>query len=340
MTFVAINGLAKSFSGTMVYENIDLDVERGKICVLVGPSGCGKTSLLRSIAGLLDPDRGQIRINGRDITGLPPKDRRISMVFQQYALFPNMNVRENLTFGLRQKKIPLPEIERKVSSMIDLMGLAQRADARPAALSGGQKQRVALARALVLEPELLLLDEPMSALDAQIKKRLREEIKRLQAEVGITALLVTHDQEDALTMGDQIAVMKSGRFEQIGTPIEIYNYPANRSVANFIGDFNVVDPVAIKSIFGRLSLGSWAIHPESLELQDTNGTAVNQAELLTTQGDISAVRVLGSIIRYVVDVGGTELHVNALNNPNSQPFSTGRRVRVNVAKANIREIAD
>ena len=186
--------------------------------------------------------------------------------------------------------------------MIELMGLASRADARPAALSGGQKQRVALARALVLEPKLLLLDEPMSALDAQIRKRLREEVKRLQSEVGFTAVLVTHDQEDALSMGDRIAVMQGGRFEQVGTPLEIYNRPANRSVASFIGDFNVMDPAMITQVFAREAHVSWAIHPEAIELNELN--AVVDATSLSAEGQVSDMRVMGPVIRYGLEVRG------------------------------------
>lgn len=180
MSYVEIRSLSKSFDVTPVFTDIDLDVAQGQICVLVGPSGCGKTTLLRAIAGLATPDGGSICIDGRDVTGVEAKNRGVGMVFQHYALFPNMTVEQNLAFGLQQKKMSAGEISQKVSAMIGLMGLESRAGARPAALSGGQRQRVALARALVLEPKLLLLDEPLSALDAQIRKRLRDELKKLQ----------------------------------------------------------------------------------------------------------------------------------------------------------------
>lgn len=340
MSFVLIERLSKSIQETMIFEDVDLAIERGQICVLVGPSGCGKTTLLRAIAGLVKPDAGSIEVEGRDITALPAKQRGISMVFQQYALFPNMTVRQNLAFGLEQQKLARVEIERKVEAMIELMGLIPRADARPGALSGGQKQRVALARALVLEPKLLLLDEPMSALDAQIRKRLREEIKRLQAEVGFTAILVTHDQEDALIMGDRIAVMNKGRFEQVGTPLEIYNHPANRSVATFIGDFNVLDPGTIEQLFARSTRSHWAIHPEAVELRELNGTKSLGPDYLTVDGEISSVRVMGSLIRYSLKVGGASLQVNVLNNPSLKPFKVGMRVEIAIQIQNIREICD
>jgi putative spermidine/putrescine transport system ATP-binding protein len=336
MSFVNIERLTKSFHGTMVYQDVDLNIERGQICVLVGPSGCGKTTLLRTIAGLLAPDAGTIFVDEREISGLPPKDRSIGMVFQHYALFPNMTVRQNLAFGLCQQKLSRIQVERKVEEMIELMGLASRADARPAALSGGQKQRVALARALVLEPKLLLLDEPMSALDAQIRKRLREEVKRLQREVGFTAVLVTHDQEDALSMGDRIAVMQGGRFEQVGTPLEIYNRPANRSVATFIGDFNVMDPAMIAQVFARESHLSWAIHPEAIALNELD-TAVD-ATSLSAEGLVSDMRVMGPVIRYGLMVKGVSLHAHDLNRPSGRPFSVGKRVRIVIAAEDIREL--
>ena len=249
MSYVEIRKLTKRFDGTMVFEDIDLDVEQGRICVLVGPSGCGKTTLLRAVAGLTRPDSGHIMIDGRDVTHVEAKHRGVGMVFQHYALFPNMTVEQNLAFGLEQKKLARPEIAKKVAAVIELMGLGPRAKAKPAALSGGQKQRVALARALVLEPKLLLLDEPLSALDAQIRKRLRDELKRLQQDVGFTAIFVTHDQEEAMMLGDQVAIMQQGRFAQIGAPAEIYNRPASLAVANFIGDFNILEPKAVERLF-------------------------------------------------------------------------------------------
>jgi putative spermidine/putrescine transport system ATP-binding protein len=329
MSFVRLENLAKAFRNLPAYESIDLAVDRGQICVLVGPSGCGKTTLLRSIAGLLSPDRGRILIDGRDVTALPAKDRGIGMVFQHYALFPNMNVRQNLEFGLRQHKVPAAERRRRVDAMIDLMGLSARAQARPAALSGGQKQRVALARALVLEPKLLLLDEPMSALDAQIRKRLREELKRLQTEIGFTAMLVTHDQDDALILGDQIAVMRAGKLEQVGTPLDVYHRPVNRSVASFIGDINVLEPAAIEAAFGLRTRQAWAIHPEGIAIlpAGASGRSENHRAMAT----VKAGRILGPLIHYTLDVKGVRLHACALNDPASMPLLPGQTVEISVA---------
>jgi len=206
-----ISGFAKAYGATQVFARVELDVAEGEMCILLGPSGCGKTTLLRAVAGLVQPDAGTLVIAGQDVTRLPPQARGIAMTFQGYALFPNMTVRQNLAFGLQQQRLSAAQVAAKVDAALALMELEPRADARPAQLSGWQKQRVALARALVLEPRLLLLDEPLSALDAQICKRLRDELKRLQRDTGFTAIMVTHDQEEALMLGDQVAVMNAGR---------------------------------------------------------------------------------------------------------------------------------
>ncbi len=211
MSYVEIRGLSKRFGETAVFENIDLDVDEGKICVLVGPSGCGKTTLLRAVAGLATSDKGAISIDGRDVTAVEAKHRGVGMVFQHYALFPNMTVEQNLAFGLQQKKLPKADIADKVAAIIKVMGLEQRAKARPAELSGGQRQRVALARALVLQPKLLLLDEPLSALDAQIRKRLRDELKRLQQEFARA-----QQQQAAFDLTDDLVLLVRGVRERRG----------------------------------------------------------------------------------------------------------------------------
>jgi putative spermidine/putrescine transport system ATP-binding protein len=336
MSFVSLRGLEKKFGQTAVFNDIDLNITQGTICVIVGPSGCGKTTLLRAVAGLTAPDKGQIFIDGRDVTGTEAKHRGIGMVFQHYALFPNMTVRQNLSFGLEQMKLPTSEIARKVSGMIELVGLGPRAEARPAALSGGQKQRVALARALVLEPKLLLLDEPLSALDAQIRKRLREEMKRLQRQVGFTAIFVTHDQEEALLLGDQICVMQSGRFEQIGSPADIYNRPKTLSVAKFIGDFNILEPKHVAGVFGDQTNMIWAIHPQAFEInadkKKLNGTAVHAEAVVKT------VSILGTVLRYTFASGDHLIKVDVLNRPELRALQPGEPARISVARANLLEL--
>jgi putative spermidine/putrescine transport system ATP-binding protein len=235
MSFVAVQNFAKSFGAVSVFADIDLDVAEGEICILLGPSGCGKTTLLRAIAGLVQQDRGTLSIAGQDVSRLSPAQRGVAMTFQHYALFPNMTVRQNLAFGLERKRLAKSEVVRKVDAALALMELGPRADARPGQLSGGQKQRVALARALVLEPRLLLLDEPLSALDAQIRKRLRDELKRIQRETGLTSILVTHDQEEALVLGDRVAVMNAGRIVQVDAARTLYDRPVLSPAAACLG---------------------------------------------------------------------------------------------------------
>lgn len=337
MSFVVLDQLGKRFGTTTVFTDISLSIARGTMCVLVGPSGCGKTTLLRTVAGLAKPDSGRILIDGRDTTLEPPRERGVGMVFQHYALFPNLTVEQNLAFGLEQQKMSSVEIRRRVADMVELVGLSERAKAKPHALSGGQKQRVALARALVTKPKLLLFDEPMSALDAQIRKRLREELKRLQKELGFTGLFVTHDQEEALVIGDKIAVMQSGRFQQVGTPFEIYNRPSSRAVARFIGDFNVLEIAEITRAFGRTADKPWALHPEALKI---SAPAAEAFDGLTARGRIMSVRLMGSIVRYEVDCQGVRLKVDELNRPDRAPLPENDTVIVSANEHVVRVLDD
>src|SRR5207248_7251031 len=225
---------------TNVVRNFDLSVSRCEFVSFLGPSGCGKTTTLRMIAGFEVPSAGQIRIKERDVTNLRPNQRNVGMVFQSYALFPNMTVAENVGFGLKVSKKSAGEIGRRVEEMLRLIKLPQLGGRYPSQLSGGQQQRVALARALAIKPQVLLLDEPLSALDAKIRVSLREEIRAVQRNLGITTVFVTHDQEEALSISDRIVVMNEGRADQLGTPFEIYNYPRTRFVASFVGTLNIL----------------------------------------------------------------------------------------------------
>ena len=328
MSYVEIRGLSKRFGETTVFEDIDLDVDEGKICVLVGPSGCGKTTLLRAVAGLATSDKGAISIDGRDVTAVEAKHRGVGMVFQHYALFPNMTVEQNLAFGLQQKKLSKSDIAERVAAIIKVMGLEPRAKARPAELSGGQRQRVALARALVLQPKLLLLDEPLSALDAQIRKRLRDELKRLQQEFGFTAIFVTHDQEEAMMLGDVVAIMQGGQFSQIGPPAEIYNRPASLAVAEFIGDFNIFEPAFVKNIFKRSTKFPWAIRPEAIDLHKPDAKLSEKSQDMQTEVTIKSVQVLGAMVRHFVHVGQTTIKVDALNKVGRQTFQPGDKALI------------
>jgi putative spermidine/putrescine transport system ATP-binding protein len=236
--------VSKAFSGADVVHDFTLDIEKGKLVSFLGPSGCGKTTTLRMIAGFEQLDEGTIQLDGSDITTVPPNRRDIGMVFQAYALFPNKTVRENVSFGLRMKKTPRGEIQNKVDAVLGMVRLKETADRYPHQLSGGQQQRIALARALAVQPRVLLLDEPLSALDAEVRVALRGEIRRIQSELAITTVYVTHDQEEALSISDKVVVMNKGLVEQVGTPEEIYRAPKTRFVATFIGTANQFQGIA------------------------------------------------------------------------------------------------
>lgn len=237
--------IKKSFTeGEAVLDNISLEISKGEFITLLGSSGCGKTTTLRIIAGLEQPDAGSVWLDGREVTGLEPNQRDVNTVFQNYALFPHMNVAENIGYGLKLKKVPKSEIRKKVSQMLELVQLEGYEKRKPSELSGGQKQRVAIARALVNNPKVLLLDEPLGALDLQLRRAMQIELKHLQKKLGITFIYITHDQEEAINMSDKIAVMKDGRIEQIGTPDEIYNHPKTSYVATFVGNANILHGAA------------------------------------------------------------------------------------------------
>jgi putative spermidine/putrescine transport system ATP-binding protein len=233
-----LHQLRKTFGPVVAVDSLDLEIDRGELVSLVGPSGCGKTTTLRMVAGLQDADRGRILLEGRDVTREPANRRGMGVVFQSYALFPNMTAADNIGYGLVVRRRPADEIKREVAALVDLIEIGDAADRYPHQLSGGQQQRVALARALAIEPGILLLDEPLSALDAAVRLTLRLEIRRIQRSLGIATMYITHDQEEALSISDRVAVMRDGRIEQLGTPEEIYTAPANEYVARFVGTSN------------------------------------------------------------------------------------------------------
>ncbi|MGH6882700.1 MAG: ABC transporter ATP-binding protein, partial [Hypericibacter sp.] len=254
MAFLEISNLHKAYGANNVVENFNLAVDQGEFVSFLGPSGCGKTTTLRMVAGFEIPSGGKIVINGKEVTNLRPNQRNVGMVFQAYALFPNMTVAENVAFGLKVAKRPATEIKDRVAEMLALIKLPQMGARYPYQLSGGQQQRVALARALAIKPQVLLLDEPLSALDAKIRVSLREEIRNVQRKLGITTIYVTHDQEEALSMSDRIVVMSEGRMEQVGAPFEIYNYPRTRFVASFVGTLNILRGKVIDGGTGRIEV--------------------------------------------------------------------------------------
>ena len=245
---IELKDLTKNFGDQQVLRGINLDIHQNEFLTLLGPSGCGKTTTLRIIAGFEEPSGGQVLFDGIDISRVPAYRREVNTVFQKYALFPHMNVYENVAFGLKIKKMDKTLIDTRVRRMLGLVGLADFGDRDVTLLSGGQQQRVAIARALVNEPKVLLLDEPLGALDAKLRKDMQVELKKIQKEIGITFVFVTHDQEEALTMSDTVVVMNEGTIQQIGTPLDIYNEPENRFVANFIGESNIIDGIMKKDL--------------------------------------------------------------------------------------------
>jgi spermidine/putrescine transport system ATP-binding protein len=253
---VGLYGVTKRFGATVAVDNVTIEVARGEFFSLLGPSGCGKTTSLRMIAGFEEPEEGRVVLTGQDIVGVPPFKRNVNTVFQSYALFPHLTVADNVAFGLRRKKIPKRDIKDRVKRYLDLVQLPGYDERRPSQLSGGQQQRVALARALVNEPAVLLLDEPLGALDLKLRKQMQLELMRIQREVGVTFIYVTHDQEEALVMSDRIAVMSQGKVEQIGFPEDIYERPATRFVAGFIGTSNIVEAEVIGRVGKFLEVAS------------------------------------------------------------------------------------
>ena len=250
MALIEIRDLAKSFGQVRAVDGVTLNIESGEFITLLGPSGSGKTTVLRLIAGFEDADKGNISLNGEDITHLPPFDRDVNTVFQDYALFPHMTIQENVEYGLRNRKVPKAEREKQALEAIASVKLEHVSQRLPHQLSGGQRQRIALARSLVLRPRVLLLDEPLGALDRQLREEMQSELKRIQREAGITFVFVTHDQEEAMRMSDRIVVFNQGKIEQIGTPEEIYNRPATKFVAGFLGAANIIDGPSAAKIFG------------------------------------------------------------------------------------------
>ncbi|MBN6051144.1 ABC transporter ATP-binding protein [Nonomuraea sp. RK-328] len=280
---VRLDRVRHTFPGVVALDDVELTAPPGRLTALLGPSGCGKTTLLRVVAGHLRPAAGRVLIDGRDATALPPERRDIGMVFQSYALFPHMTVAGNVAFGLRMRRLPRQTVRRRVGEALDLVGLTDQAARRPHELSGGQRQRVALARAVTIRPAVLLLDEPLSSLDARLAVQMRDELRRVQRETGLTAILVTHDQEEALELADEIAILDRGRVVQHGAPQQVFRAPATRWVAGFLGYENVLD------IPGK---GPVAVRPEHLGVLRPGDEAPGDAHVL--DGTVADVRFRGT----------------------------------------------
>jgi iron(III) transport system ATP-binding protein len=344
---IAVQNITKRFGAMAAANDVTLTVEEGELFTLLGPSGCGKTTLLRVIAGFYTPDEGEIRFDDRRVNDVPPHERGIGMVFQNYALWPHMTVADNVGYGLKLRKVPGGEIGERVHAVLEKVKLGGLDKRYPGQLSGGQQQRVALARALVLNPKILLLDEPLSNLDAKIRIQVRAEIRKLQKELGITTIYVTHDQEEALTLSDRMAVFDKGRMLEVGPPKTLYEHPRTRFVADFIGINNLIDATvtSVDAERGRLRartpLGEWSafftearpvgstcvlgIRPENISL--AGGAA--GVELNVAEGQISFAAYLGNTLRYDVDLGQGVVFRTDIRNPwHHVPLALGTPVRL------------
>jgi spermidine/putrescine transport system ATP-binding protein len=339
---IEVQAVTKDFGPFRALDGVSFDIHDNEFFTLLGPSGCGKTTLLRMLAGFDAPTSGTIRLHGKPILDLPPHKRRVNTVFQSYALFPHMTVEQNIAFGLENLGWAKDRRTARTAQMLEMVHMAQFARRRPDQLSGGQRQRVALARALAPEPEVLLLDEPLSALDLKLRQAMRDELRTLQRQTGITFVFVTHDQEEALDMSDRICVLGQGRIQHLGTPNEIYEDPANRFVADFIGETNFL-PVQVISVQGDMATvktpmgqtvttfqksavqgqaATLSLRPEKIGMED-------QAVGEIMQGRVTNKNYMGGYTHYTVDVGGTELRVSKRNAiSHSQSFEIGREVRL------------
>ena len=301
MSYLSARNINKNFNDIEALKNINFDIEKGQFVTLLGPSGCGKSTLLRIVAGLETKNSGEISINGKSLEGVPANKRNLGMVFQQYSLFPNMTVKDNVAFGLRLKRLHPIIIKERVEDILDLVGLKEKYDAYPDELSGGQQQRVAIARALIMEPDLLLLDEPLSALDAKIRLSLRRQIREIQQKLKITTIFVTHDQEEALSISDKIFVIESGTIVQSGTPQEIYKKPEKRFVASFIGTYNFLPGALVGKSENEI-----LVRPEHVDVSDKMCDGYIQAE-------IRNIFFLGNYSRFEIVTGTSILLADVLN---------------------------
>jgi putative spermidine/putrescine transport system ATP-binding protein len=344
---ISLSGLRKTFGDTTAVDDLDLDILDGEFFSMLGPSGSGKTTVLRLVAGFERPTAGRILLSGRDVTREPPFARDVNTVFQDYALFPHMSVRENVEYGLRVRKVPRPERTRRAAEALETVRLGGFGDRRPGQLSGGQRQRVALARALVNRPKVLLLDEPLGALDLLLRREMQLELKALQREVGITFVFVTHDQEEALTMSDRIAVFRDGRVEQVATPRDLYEHPATPFVAGFVGTSNLIQGAAARALVGNE--GTYSIRPEKIrperigpERCRTNGEPGSGPG--RARGTVREVVYLGAATHLVVDLdaGGalTVLVQNTHGSPRQAPARRGERALLTWRPEHVVAISD
>lgn len=332
MSYIRFENIEKSFAAKKVLDNINICIEQGEFITLLGPSGCGKTTLLRCLAGLEKVDGGKIFLDNRDITYALPKERNLSMIFQQYSLFPTMTVEKNIAFGLKMQKLDKAEIKIRVANTLKMVDLLGNENKYPGQLSGGEKQRVALARSIVTKSKVLLLDEPFSAIDAKLRKALQIKIKEIHDELGMTTVFVTHDQEEALRMSDRIYLMHNGKVEQMGSPMDLYLNPKTTFAASFMGHCNLLSHEAFQQVTAseKVQEGFFAIRPENIgmTLQETNEHTPNNYYL---KGIVKRIIPQGNIIRYTVLVNGNLLDVDTLSEVNNQ-FIKNNEVYLSIDK--------
>ena len=345
MAYLTLSNISKQFADSFAVQDFNLEIEKGELVSFLGPSGCGKTTTLRMVAGFEIPSSGKITLGDTDVTNKAPNQRNVGMIFQAYALFPNMTVAQNIGFGLRIRKESDSAVKERVREMVSLINLEKHADKYPYQLSGGQQQRVALARALANRPQVLLLDEPLSALDAKIRVSLRAEIRAIQKKLGITAIFVTHDQEEALSISDRIVVMYEGKIEQVGTPFEIYNFPKTQFVANFVGTVNAANAEVVDPALGIISVDSVriqtagdlksrskgdkvriSIRPERL------GFASEQKKDNVLDCTVENITFLGAVVRIQVTIGNTKFNMDTFNNPFLELPKIGSKEQVTCSK--------
>ncbi len=339
MAYIEFRGICKSYDGVnQVLKNIDLDVEKGELVTLLGPSGCGKSTLLRSLAGLEQISSGKIILDGEDITNLPVQKRGIGMVFQQYSLFQNMNVEENIAFGLKIAKMDKLTISEKVKKAIEMVDLVGKEKSYPSQLSGGQQQRVAIARAIVMEPKVLLLDEPLSAIDAKLRRELQEKIKNVQKKLKITTIFVTHDQDEAMIMSDRIHLMNQGIIEQSGKPVDLYTHPVSKFAAEFIGHYNILDKSKLNILLPleKFDDGFYAIRPETVQIQ---GEPIMDNGMYTFEAVVENFISRGNVLRYTLRCGDVFFTSEVLFRSFAL-FEEGQKVYVGIEPHNVLSIRD
>ena len=335
---IRIRSLVKRFGATVALNRVDLEIRPGELFFLLGPSGCGKTTLLRHVAGFHEPDEGSVFIGDEDVTRLPPHRRDTGMVFQSYALWPHMTIAENVAFGLQMRKVPKAEAAERVRAALAAVKMEDKASRKPNQLSGGQQQRVALARALVVQPRCLLLDEPLSNLDAKLRLEMRLEIRRICKEAGLTAVYVTHDQKEALSIADRLAVMQAGRVEQVGAPLDVYRRPKNRFVASFIGETNFLPPDFFGAQASFPGAAALSVRPETVRL----GAPPAGVPALRFRGSVHGTVYLGETAEHLLDTGAPgvpELKVFELN-PEVLARDEARPVEAWVAPSDVVPLAD